>query len=236
MAAQDAAPKAVLLPVPSDMVGAMTAAAQLHGRKVPRQFSCVIDNLVYDIAMVAIEHVFHPAGMTPNHVTFLSLALGLAAAACLTGRWYRLAGVLWVAAYVCDCADGAYARTYGMTSPYGDLLDHGCDGAKSLVMAHALMTHAAVPLWRRAIVAAVLGAGTLVSFKQQGCEQRLVRAMDAAGADDPAQDSGRSTTLAWMEHLCPDVRDIRTVRWLGTGMMTVVLATVVASFGRLSSA
>ena len=67
------------------------------------------------------------AGFTPNMVTGLSIVFSLVA---LWFLWKRqLVGFIVFAllAYWCDDLDGAMARRFKMTSPFGELLDHASD-------------------------------------------------------------------------------------------------------------
>ncbi|MGP3910232.1 CDP-alcohol phosphatidyltransferase family protein [Nonomuraea sp. 10N515B] len=65
-------------------------------------------------------------GLTPNQVTLISIALGVAAAACFaTGErpWMVLGGVLIYFAFVFDCVDGQvarYARKFGVLGAWLD--------------------------------------------------------------------------------------------------------------------
>jgi len=63
--------------------------------------------------------------LTPNQITLLSLAAGLTGAICLRKDWIlpSTAGLLLFAASILDCADGQLARSKGISSPAGRLLD-----------------------------------------------------------------------------------------------------------------
>ncbi|QKD99699.1 CDP-alcohol phosphatidyltransferase family protein [Nocardioides marmotae] len=66
-------------------------------------------------------------GVTPNRLTALALALGLAAAALMgTGR-LRAAGALFVLRYFVDCLDGTVARMQDACSTRGAFADLGSD-------------------------------------------------------------------------------------------------------------
>lgn len=68
--------------------------------------------------------------VTPNHLTALRLATGLAACAALsmgTPDWSTWAGWLWIASLLLDYADGALARIGGMATPGGHLFDYVAD-------------------------------------------------------------------------------------------------------------
>ena len=68
--------------------------------------------------------------VTPNQITLVSLALGLAASSTLLGegRWVGvIAGVLLTASYVLDNCDGEVARAKGLSSAMGAQLDNLTD-------------------------------------------------------------------------------------------------------------
>ncbi|WP_439816111.1 CDP-alcohol phosphatidyltransferase family protein [Zavarzinia sp. CC-PAN008] len=75
-------------------------------------------------------------GVTPNHLTTLRLASGLAACGFLalgtdTGAWWG--GGLWLASAFLDRADGELARIGNMMSPGGHLYDYYVDQAVNVL-------------------------------------------------------------------------------------------------------
>ena len=59
--------------------------------------------------------------------------------------WYLAVAILWLA--ICtDVLDGFLARRRGLTSPFGGLLDHGCDAVFVTAGLAALVAHGWVPL------------------------------------------------------------------------------------------
>lgn len=76
------------------------------------------------IAAVFVRWVYHTR-ITPNQITLLSLVAGLAGAVALYRGWIlpSTAGLLLFAASILDCADGQLARSKGISSPAGRLLD-----------------------------------------------------------------------------------------------------------------
>lgn len=85
--------------------------------------------------------------ITPNQVTFLSLAVFAGAAAsliALRGQAGLIAAALIVqASYILDCVDGQLARYKQLTSPVGALLDFLMDEMKAFLLVGA----ASVRLW-----------------------------------------------------------------------------------------
>jgi phosphatidylglycerophosphate synthase len=94
-----------------------------------------------------VVQALEPTRITPNQVTFLSIALfALAAAAMVLFRtWPGLlvAVLLTQLSYVLDCADGQLARLKQQTSPAGALLDFLMDEVKAFLLVGAV----AARLW-----------------------------------------------------------------------------------------
>lgn len=67
------------------------------------------------------------AAVTPNRVTAVAMALGLAAAACFALGSLRLGGLLFLARFFTDCLDGKVARLQGSSSTRGAFLDLAAD-------------------------------------------------------------------------------------------------------------
>jgi hypothetical protein len=82
--------------------------------------------------------------LTPNHVTYTHIAIGLTAAALVAfteGRqWLLLAFVLCEVRMILDCFDGVLARARGTSSPFGRALDEIADSIAFVTLICA-MTH-----------------------------------------------------------------------------------------------
>ena len=86
--------------------------------------------LVLPVSVRAIQFVVNRTSLSPNLITIFGLLLRLVTAGLFlsAGRIELAAGALcYVAAYVCDCTDGAVARLTGKTSEFGRYLDHISD-------------------------------------------------------------------------------------------------------------
>ncbi len=92
--------------------------------------------------------LLRPTPITPNQVTFLSLAVFAAGAAALIARRGQVgliaAAIVFQLSYVLDCVDGQLARLKQMASPVGALLDFLMDEVKAFLLVGA----ASVRLWR----------------------------------------------------------------------------------------
>jgi phosphatidylglycerophosphate synthase len=75
--------------------------------------------------------------VTPNHLTTIRLAVGLAAAAAFlpgTYGWSNVAALLLILSNFLDHTDGELARISGRTSRFGHLYDLASDGAVTVLL------------------------------------------------------------------------------------------------------
>ena len=72
--------------------------------------------------------------LSPNAVSFVALALNVAAAALLYYRFFLIAIVLLAIGGLADAFDGIVARVQQKTSRYGDFLDHFADRVSDVLL------------------------------------------------------------------------------------------------------
>ena len=87
------------------------------------------DTVIHRLVRPAVRSAAS-TGVTPNHLTFLRLATGLAAAAGFSRGgvlWPDLGAVVLLISFLLDRADGELARWTGQTSQGGYRLDLICD-------------------------------------------------------------------------------------------------------------
>lgn len=108
--------------------------------------------------------------VTPNHLTSLRLAVGLAAAAAfMPGRygWSNLAGLLLVLSNFLDHTDGELARMSGKTSRSGHIYDLASDAVVTILLFIAIgVGLAGKPGFGAALAPVLLGlvAGTAIAL------------------------------------------------------------------------
>ena len=113
--------------------------------------------LAYLLARAAL-----PLPVSPNAITMMSIALGLASAYAMIAAFPQhlwLAGVALFSSAVFDCADGQLARLRGTSSAFGRMLD----GVADLVVSTAavgggtyiLFREFSPPLWQGGVAVAL---------------------------------------------------------------------------------
>lgn len=150
-----------------------TIAEVYHRTKKPKDLA--FNRYVARPAAAVLVAGLAQSRVTPNQVTFASLALFVLSAFGLAlgpgWRWLLMSVAVLELSYVVDMADGQLARWRGTSSPAGAHLDYMADEFKALLLIAALGTRLWLatqqPLW---LVEALLGvvivacAITLTSF------------------------------------------------------------------------
>jgi len=88
-----------------------------------------------------IARLAYSTAITPNHLTYVSLLLGIAAAAAFLGgrpEFFALGGILTLLSSVFDCTDGMLARSRNACTRYGAFLDLYCDRVVDLLILNGI--------------------------------------------------------------------------------------------------
>ncbi|MCW4011142.1 MAG: CDP-alcohol phosphatidyltransferase family protein [Candidatus Bathyarchaeota archaeon] len=80
-----------------------------------------------DAVMFRIANAAHSYGLTPNMMTAMGLAFGLASGALFAVRFLPAAFALGVLSVFCDVVDGTLARKFHMESKFGLIFDSAAD-------------------------------------------------------------------------------------------------------------
>jgi phosphatidylglycerophosphate synthase len=169
------------------------------------------DSWTHKIARVMVRPLVG-SPVTPNHLTTLRLATGIAACAAFAvgGRDYEIwGGVLWVFSAFLDRADGELARLANAQSPGGHLYDYVTDVLCTTLFFIAVgfgLRHGALGNWA---VALGLVAGLSVgwaSLLSEALEQRKrdgIKAYEGAGGFDFDDIMYLFGPIAWLSLLSP---------------------------------
>ena len=111
---------------------------QEFGKKIPDRYENPVD-----IFLLKINGYFNPIfrslNITPNILTTLSLLITLVGLLVYRKGYVIIGAILYFVGYYFDCADGNYARKYGLVTQFGDYYDHLSDVFKYLVFSWVLL-------------------------------------------------------------------------------------------------
>jgi hypothetical protein len=147
--------------------------------------------------------------LTPNHVTYAHIVIGLCAAALVAfteGKgWLVLAFVLCEMRMILDCFDGVLARARGTSSPFGRALDEIGDTIAVITLSCAMTHRAHLGLRAVIIVCALLAFGGLCANAWDFYKRKLTFALrdskdgvlDEIRQKKALIDSGKGTFLGY---------------------------------------
>jgi len=132
------------------------------------------DTWLHRAARVAVRPLVGTA-VTPNHLTTLRLATGLASAAAFASGerpWLIAGGALFLASALLDRADGELARLAGASSPFGHRYDLASDAAVTVLVFVAIGAGLGAPA-----LGAIAGGAIAAMFW-------MVARLEAAGGEE----------------------------------------------------
>lgn len=138
----------------SDRVAAIGGSV-LVGRGAMEMASWALDPVVRGAVRLRI---------TPDQLTWSSLVLAGGAAAAVLGGWFGLACLLLTWSMLCDVLDGQVARTTGVGSMRGEVLDSAIDRYCEMIYLGALAVSVRAEVWQLVIVVGALVASIMVSY------------------------------------------------------------------------
>tara|TARA_E500000178_G_C16988495_1_gene739576 strand:- start:940 stop:1521 length:582 start_codon:yes stop_codon:yes gene_type:complete len=107
-------------------------------RKLPKDLENPVDNLIYKIVEF-VAPTLYEYGFTPNILTTLGNIFTLAFAYFMLNYHFRLAALFYLLSYIFDCLDGYVARSYKMTTQFGDWYDHISDTIRTIILFYTLL-------------------------------------------------------------------------------------------------
>ena len=187
-------------------------------RKIPAEFENPIDNYILDIADY-VTPGFYNAGFTPNMVTTISNIAGIIVILLLLNAKYYWAALFYMIAYFFDCLDGHLARTYKMTSVFGDYYDHISDVIKltaTLITLYYIDSNKFLK-----ILPIIIGSFILMAM-HVGCQEKYYN-------------SKESDTLNFTKKLCPvDINNkidlenkMRYTKYFGCGTGNIIISACI---------
>ncbi|NYI47659.1 phosphatidylglycerophosphate synthase [Nocardioides aromaticivorans] len=150
--------------------------------------------------------------ITPNRITAVAGALGLAAAACLAVGLLRLGGALFLLRFLADCLDGKVARAQASTSQRGAFLDVATD-VVTVTAAYVALVWWALRTDHVHPAPALLLLGALGTYGWSLAHRKQLAAAAGEGTGSAAFPPASTTpVLGWWLRLCHRTR-MRPVPW-----------------------
>ena len=193
------------------------------GRKLPREYENPFDNFFIDIASSLNTLVFRPLNYTPNMITTMSLFLAVTSVVLFYKQWYIIAALFFTTAYILDCADGNFARTYNMETKFGDYYDHISDILKFILIAVAFAFHQ-VPQVFKVTSFIIIIILYFLSMVHLGCQEAIYNPDDS--------NTAKQDSLSHLKPLCGgkkevSINKIKYTRYVGCGTTVVAIALVI---------
>lgn len=188
-------------------------------RKISNHLDNPIDNILINIANF-LNPIFYKTGHTPNIITTYSFIFGLLSIKSYWNGDLKMFVIYYVLGYFFDCADGHFARTYNMTSKFGDLYDHFTDILIPLglfgVIVYKYVNFKKFGTTQILGVIVILVSMFLMN-KHLGCQQKIYK----------KQKLNNSEFLDNLIPLCKNDDDIQITKFFGTGTFNLVLLLVI---------
>lgn len=185
-------------------------------RKISNHLDNPIDNILISIADF-FNPFFYKTGHTPNILTTYSFMFGLLSIYSYYTRDLKLFMVYYSLGYFFDCADGHFARTYNMTTEFGDLYDHFTDISIPFglfcVIVYKYNTQIFGP--QQILGTFVILISMFMMSKHLGCQQKLY-----------AKQEQGSESLDMLIPLCKNVDEIKSTRYFGSGTYNTIVMLV----------
>jgi len=147
--------------------------------KISTEYDNPIDVMLYNIIDSQLDF-YYKLGLTPNHLTTISLISGLISVYLAYTNRFLEASILWAIAYYYDCADGKLARKFKLTSKFGDTYDHGADLLKHALMFYVLYNKLNLKSPKvKIIIILLLCIISLLTVSHLGCQEIISKNKDS---------------------------------------------------------
>lgn len=237
---------------PEDPAGARRAAESVPAERIARLQANRVDDGFYSTFVVRrlskpLTRLALALGMSPNLVTVISFAIGIAAAVAFAsgGRAGLIVGaILLQLSLIVDCVDGEVARATRRFTALGAWLDASTDRVKEFLAYAGLAYGAArmgVSLWWIAVVLIVLQTTRHMTDYDFSRVQRLREAhvprLPLERRDDGAADGSTGWTVAGAMEFSTRINRRDAVRWgkralhMPIGERWLVLSVLAAVLG-----
>jgi phosphatidylglycerophosphate synthase len=187
----------------------------MSGKKVPEYYEDPFDNFL-GIYVKKLNPYFKKINFTPNGITTLSFLFGLLTIYMYLDRRYILSALSLLISYFFDCMDGNYARTYKMTSKFGDIYDHLTDIIIGVLGVYLFIVNKNI--YRNfkigsIIIFFVFLIGTLYYLS---CEQKYID-----------KNNNKEYSLNMFLPECKNTNYLSFFRYFGTGMLNLLVIIII---------
>lgn len=175
--------------------------------------------------------MYRSLGLTPNHISFIGLAIAVAAAVLLARGETLAAVVVWWIGRAADGTDGIYARATDSATPLGAYLDIVLDMAAygAMVLGFAALAPGLMWAWITMMFLYILCITTALALGMQeaevGRDPRDDRGLRLGAGLAEGGETGIAYTLL---ALLPAYRTELAVLWIGVLAFTVIARTALA--------
>lgn len=169
-------------------------------------------------------------GIKPNQITALRfLSMTSLFIYCFKNKLYKIASVIFLIAYFCDCLDGHMSRRYNLDTKFGDYFDHIADVFTMLITFYFIFTYIDK---KYTVILVVILVLLVLSMIQMGCQERYLDIMKINRDSD---------SISLIKCLCPkniiSNKKIENVmeftRLFGVGTFIVVITIIIWNFDKL---
>jgi hypothetical protein len=188
-------------------------------RKIPSEFENPIDNYIINFCDSSQKY-FYDIGFTPNNITTLSNISCILVVILLLQAKYYWAAFFLIVSYYFDCLDGYTARTYKMTTVFGDYYDHISDLTKTVLV---LLTLYYINPDKFFNVLPIIICFFILTLPHLGCQELYYN-------------SSESNSLNFTKILCPvpnnysesDIKSIlKYTKYFGCGTFYIIFALII---------
>jgi phosphatidylglycerophosphate synthase len=189
----------------------------MSGKKVPEYYEDPFDNFL-GIYVKKLNPYFKKINFTPNGITTLSFLFGLLTIYLYLDRKYILSALSLLISYFFDCMDGDYARTYKMTSKFGDIYDHSTDFIIIALGVYVFTTNKNIYTNFKIVSVVIFFLFGFLSLYYYICEQKYIKEND-----DSKEDIMINKTLL----KCKNTKSLAILKYFGPGMLSLLVIIII---------
>jgi phosphatidylglycerophosphate synthase len=199
-------------------------------RKLPRHYENFIDNIILDIVDI-IQPLFVKLKFTPNQITTLSIVMGIISTYYILNKDFKKGALFYMLAYILDCSDGNYARTFNLCSKFGDYFDHFGDILKIVLVLYSLnkmkYIHKNKDNFNK--IGVVLILLLFLSLIHLGCQQIYY--------NNKYNIINTSDTLNFLYKICPANKDnvelyLKKTKYFGNGTLILFITIIILIYDK----